>query len=180
MRAFIAIELPKEIRERLYAFSAGIPGRITRVSEENLHITVLFLGEIGDGQAVRAIEEVNKIDASPFMAEANGVSYFGDSHMQSIFARIDDHGRISSMYRLLREGLSGMTGSGDRKQYVPHATIARAKKDNREVMAFINLNSTNAFGRFEVTSLCVKKSVLTDKGPEYSTIHEHKLNAPVG
>ena len=178
MRAFVAIELPKEIRERLYAFSAGIPGRITRVPEENLHITILFLGEIGDGPAARAIEEVDKIDAATFTAEASGVSYFGGSNMQSIFARIEDRGRISSIHRLLREGLSGITRSEDRKQYVPHATIARAKKDSHEARTFINLNSARAFGRFEVTSLCVKESVLTGNGPRYSTIHEHKLNAP--
>lgn len=176
MRAFIAIEMPKKIRESIYQFGSGIPGKISRVAESNIHVTLQFLGNIADESAAKAIDEIKKVDAESFSAEADGISYFGGREIRTVFAKIIDHGKITSIYSSIGKGLADSGINQDtEKKYIPHATIARIKEENVELRAFIGQNSSHHFGKFSVNSICFMKSILTEKGPLYSTVYEHFL-----
>ena len=50
MRLFVALTLPEEIREALAALENGLPG-VRWVPEENLHLTLRFIGEVDGGLA---------------------------------------------------------------------------------------------------------------------------------
>ncbi len=176
MRAFIAIELPKDVRKRIYEFGLDLPGKVSRVAEENIHITLQFLGDISDETASDIIDEIKTVNEGRFTAEANGTSYFGGHEIRAVFAKIIDSGKISRIYldleaRLAARGIK----AGREEAYVPHATIARIKRGNAEIKAFISQNAAHNFGRFDVTSICLRKSVLTEKGSVYSTMYEHFL-----
>jgi len=53
-------------------------------------------------------------------------------------------------------------------------TVGRVKSQkNKDVLqSFLNENKEKDFGEFEVKCIRLKKSVLTSKGPEYSTVKE--------
>ena len=50
IRLFVGIDLPSEIRASLSALAIGLPGAHW-VPEENLHLTLRFVGEVSEGEA---------------------------------------------------------------------------------------------------------------------------------
>ena len=94
MRTFVAIEIPKAIRSEIYSLGTKIPGKLSRVSEDNIHITLQFLGELGDKEVSLAVDALQKLSAEPFTATIKGVSYFGDQEVRTIYANIIDEGMI--------------------------------------------------------------------------------------
>lgn len=176
MRAFIAIELPDEIRGAIYSLGLKVPGKISRVAEQNIHITLQFLGDISEGDAESVMGAVKGIRVEKFTAKADGISYFGGRDIHTVYAKITDNGEITGIYSKLHAALSkcGIKVEQDR-QYIPHATIARVKQENAELRKFIGQNSSHYFGSFEVTSICIMESILTEKGPEYTKILEQSI-----
>ena len=176
MRAFIAIELPEAIRNEMFALGLKMPGRISRVAADNIHITLQFLGEISERDATLAIKAIKGISSEQFNAEAKGISYFRAKKIHTVYAKITDSGRVVDTYSEIQSRFSNLGIKVDQdRQYVPHATIARVKQEDPELSEFIDQNSSHYFGRFKVTSICMIKSVLTGKEPAYTKIFEQNI-----
>ena len=176
MRTFFAIEIPEEIRKKIHFVGAEMPGRNSRVSEDNIHITLQFLGYINEEKTAMAREALDKIREGPFMATIKGISYFGGHDVHTVFAKVLDEGRIKEIFLDIGKSLenAGVDFESER-EYTPHATIARVKQGGVDIKEFINQNSERLFGEFEIKSVCLKESVLTEKGPVYTTLYERKL-----
>ena len=95
MRAFIAIELPEEIRDELrrrqQAFHAICPrsavcrdARWTR--PEGIHLTLKFLGEISEDTSQRVIEALDGLGTvKKFQVEVRGFGFFPDARRPRVF-----------------------------------------------------------------------------------------------
>ena len=172
MRAFTAIELPEELRARIYDLTKKIPGNITEVSKENLHVTMHFFEEIGEDRIKDISETLDSIKVSRFKASVHGLSHFGGKEINVIYAKVFDNRSIKRMYYqisrdLQSKGIFFDTGT----DFTPHITLARVKmKADPNLRDFINENAEYSFGDFEVNSISLKRSVLGGSGPEYTTI----------
>ena len=58
MRTFIAIDLPKELKEKIFTYARRLAGgiNIKLVEKENLHLTLLFLGEMAEEEKERVMK----------------------------------------------------------------------------------------------------------------------------
>ncbi len=176
MRTFVSIEIPALIRKKIYSLGEKIPGRLSRVSEDNIHITLQFLGELDEGGLAKAEAVLNKLYGQPFRVTIKGISFFGGRDIHTIYANVIDHGRIKQVYSDVGKLLSDADLDFEsEREYVPHATIARVKEGSPEIREFIGQNSDQLFGEFEISSICLKKSTLSSKGPVYETLYERKL-----
>lgn len=126
MRAFIGIELPEckpeliKIQDRLKAKSEY--GNFTLPS--NLHLTVLFLGEI-DSQKQKQVRSVmEKLSIPPFEIETAEVTGMRDM----IIARMVPTDPLSELYRRLFESLSALSFVLENRPFFPHVTLVRKTK----------------------------------------------------
>lgn len=176
MRTFVAIEIPEGIRREIYSVGLMIPGKVSRVSERNIHITLQFLGELDEATLPNAKKALDGIKAEPFPVSVRGISYFGRHEVRTIYANVIDDGATARIYkkaaRLLN--LAGLSFETERS-YVPHATIARLKQPNEEAEEFVSRNLDRIFGEFRVSSICLKSSVLSAEGPVYTNLYEREL-----
>ncbi|MFH1447573.1 MAG: RNA 2',3'-cyclic phosphodiesterase [Candidatus Micrarchaeota archaeon] len=76
MRAFIAVEIPNEIIERLSKVQEELPPGLKLVKPQNMHITLKFLGEIDERTVQRVSQAMDSIGFSPFQLTFSNLGVF--------------------------------------------------------------------------------------------------------
>lgn len=127
MRLFIAIKVSDPMKEALIhtqnsIYDHGIRGNYTR--EENLHLTLAFIGEYPDPRPV--MDALENVSFAPFELELQGMSGFGDLW----WAGIKDTASLTAVVGRLRRALDDTGIPFDRKRFSPHITLIR-KADGR-------------------------------------------------
>ena len=121
MRLFIAINFDDSIKNALAEMQEsmrrqGIRGNYTRM--ENLHLTLAFIGEYGDPDAVN--EVLTSVPLEPFHLTLQGYGSFRNLY----WAGLEDSDKLSAYVKRLRHALAEHRIPFDRK-YSPHITLVR-------------------------------------------------------
>lgn len=180
IRSFIAFDIEDEsvIRELSKVQSALIEtgADIKLVEPENIHITVRFLGEIPQAMIDKVYNEMIKIVFSPFDVEIKGLGAFPNMRrINVIWAGIrKGSNELRNIYYQLEPNLQRLGLRPDDKGFSPHLTIARVKTSRRkeDLIRTLKEFENHDFGIIKARCLRLKKSVLTSKGPIYSTLRE--------
>ena len=122
MRLFIAVTFSENIKDSLSEvqedlYSLGVRGNFTPV--ENLHLTMAFIGEYSDPDAVLDAMEASRPESAVLALE--GVGSFGK--LWWIGLKKDE--ALFSNSRRLRRALSDAGIPFDRKRFSPHITLVR-------------------------------------------------------
>ena len=122
MRLFIAIQLSEEIRSALtdvqqYLMRRGVRGNYT--SAENLHLTLAFIGEYPDPDAV--LDAMDTVSFTPFSLKTDGFGSFGDLW----WIGLSKSEALETAVRRVRHALSDAGIPFDRKRFSPHITVIR-------------------------------------------------------
>ncbi|MCX7757381.1 MAG: RNA 2',3'-cyclic phosphodiesterase [candidate division WOR-3 bacterium] len=191
LRTFIAVPLPENIKTEIAAmtenfiheFSSTINLTSIRwVNRENLHLTLIFLGEVTVDfvdESQKIVEQVAKTYKS-FNIQLKGLGVFPNMHSARVLwiGIKDDANNIIKIQKLLVDSLMAIGYKPEERKFHPHVTIARFKiihtneiKDKLSKILKINYESTI----FPIDSLILFKSTLTPDGPIYEVIKKFKL-----
>ena len=141
MRLFIAVDLSDELRERINEVLelVGKFKGVKPVEKENLHITLMFLGEVPD-RRVEVIKGMLKtVKMEPFKLHLKGIGFFPSaSQARVIWVGVEEgKDEISKLADLIESSMKKIGFKRD-KDFVAHATIARVKsitaEDRRKLM----------------------------------------------
>ena len=122
MRLFIAVNLNEEMLDALTEMQGSLRLQGTRgnyTPEENLHLTLAFIGDYPDPDEV--LYELSKIRFQPFDIVLSGYGNFGDLW----WVGTDDPAALEAVVRRIRRTLADAEIPFDRKRFVPHITILR-------------------------------------------------------
>lgn len=120
MRLFIAIQLSEALRRALTDMQAEMRRQNVRgnyTPPENLHLTLAFIGEYPDPDAVMEVLPTFK----PFGLTLSGAGAFGDLW----WAGVQRSEPLSGYVKALRHALSDAGIPFDRKRFSPHITLLR-------------------------------------------------------
>ena len=122
MRLFIAINLSDEMKNTLISaqntmYDRGIRGNFT--SEENMHLTLAFIGEYPDADLV--LDALSTVSFTPFDITLEGIGCFGDLW----WAGLKESVPLMSVVRRIRRALAESEIPFDRKRFSPHITLIR-------------------------------------------------------
>ena len=137
MRLFIAIQLSEEMRAAVARIQdefrgRGVTGNYTPV--ENMHLTMAFIGEYADSDAV--LDVIDSVQLRPFSIALEGVGAFGDLW----WVGLKHSEPLEACARRLRRGLSDAGIPFDRKRFSPHITlIRRAEREGSSRMPGIEV-----------------------------------------
>ena len=189
MRSFIAIELSHEIREALAILvkdlqKDGIQGRW--VSPNNIHLTLRFLGNIRDDQAVeigKLMEEVAK-GFFPFTVSLEGLGAFPHAARPRVLwvgvGKGKDH--LIHLQGELERRLTSMGFAPEDKAFKPHLTLARFKFPKEEVRRRVyqacRKREQARWGVMEAASVVLFESMLSPQGARYRKVKEVALGGP--
>ena len=129
MRCFVALDLPEgfvgDTADLSHMLAASVDGRF--VPRENYHLTLAFIGEVGeDGAraAVRALDAACE-GVAPIPLHANGLGHFGKPRDATLWLGIESQGRAEELAARVREALSENWVDYDSKAFRAHVTLAR-------------------------------------------------------
>jgi len=149
------------------------------VDPELMHLTLRFLGEISQQTAEKVKDIISSIQTQPFNIVFSGVGAFPNLTRINVvwIGIIQGQEQLSIISQNIEPKLRQIGMAADNKGFNPHLTIARVKSGmNREALSkALSEMREIAIGSIHVNSVRLKKSVLTPKGPIYSTIHETQL-----
>ena len=125
MRLFVAVELSDEMRGALIEaqnrmYDRGVRGSFT--PEENLHLTLAFIGEYPEAQPV--VDALSAVSFSAFPLALDGLGCFGDLW----WSGMRPSPALDALARRVRRALAEQDIPYDRKRFSPHVTLLRKAK----------------------------------------------------
>lgn len=180
IRSFIAFDIDNEsIIKRFSEAQATLVNTgadLKLVKPQNIHITMRFLGNISPPMVDLIHEEMKKISFASFDVEIKGLGVFPKlKYARVIWAGIRKGAdELTNVFNQLEPLLRGLGFKPDSKGFSAHLTIARVKtgRNKAELIRRIQELADYEFGIVRAECLRLKKSVLTPKGPIYSTLRE--------
>lgn len=183
MRAFVAIDLPENIKlaiarqqhilrtaSSLGASSAEI--RWTRA--EGIHLTLKFLGEISEKQLTQVTGALATLGSfQTFPVELKGFGFFPDAQRPRVFwVGVDAPPALAQLAGRVEASLKTLGFTSTQHAFTPHLTLARFKisKPQPNLKAFIEGQAGLTLGRFEVSEFFLFESKLSSRGAEYRKI----------
>lgn len=180
MRCFISVDIEdqglldalEEAQRRLETTGADL----RCVERENIHITVRFLGDVREGLVGGLQRLVAGVAFDPFRVELKGLGVFpGISRPRVVWAGMSEGVEgLTGIFRRLERELVGMGFRPEGRGFSPHITLARVRSGrNRDrLVEEVRDHADEFFGGFEIERIRLKKSVLTPRGPVYTTMAE--------
>ena len=173
MRTFVAVEIQNnEVVDNIIKLQSDLKIKAKPVSKENMHFTLLFLGEITDEIAPKIMDALNSITFSPIQIIFSGVGAFPNPRFpRVIWIGVDEVAsqNLVQLAKQVEEKLVPLGFKSD-KPFKPHLTIFRIKNSIGDISNELDKLKTIQLGRDTITELKFKKSILTPSGPIYTDL----------
>jgi 2'-5' RNA ligase len=188
IRTFIAVELGKELRSRCIALQetlARAGAEVKWVEEKNMHITVLFLGEVDD-RDLPAVCRAVALVAGRHEGFTLGVEALGcfpnPRRPRVVWAGVGEgKDQLVALHDALEPPLMELgCYRREERQYTPHVTLGRVEGEQSTdgLSTALARKADWKGGTVEVRELLVLSSQLMREGPVYTVIGRGKLRRP--
>ncbi len=173
MRVFVSIDIPKKVKEEILKIQEKLPEfKGKKTEQENLHLTLKFLGEINDKKVEQVKERLKQIKFKSFVTEIDSIGVFSPKFIKIVWLHLTN---CEKLQKEIDEALAGLFEK--EKRFMSHLTIARVKKVDNKNLFLKELKKIKVPNlRFKVDSFYLMESKLSKKGSKYSVIDEYKLN----
>lgn len=167
-RLFFALWPDDAVRAQLASVAERLPGRSgRRVPAQNLHITLVFLGEVEAAVAQGMQHEAAEIRAATFDLALDHLGWWRGPRVAWLGAA-----ECPQALAQLVETLSALARTGglqpDDRPFQPHLTIARKVSRRPRPLAFEPI-------RWQINEFCLVQSKPGDTGSEYQVLSRWPL-----
>jgi 2'-5' RNA ligase len=183
-RTFIAVELDDEVRNRLISLQDSL-GRVVNdvkwVERENLHVTLLFLGEVDDREIPRVCRIVQDglTGRAPFHLSVEHLDCFGNPrHPRTLWVGVGEGAdELVAIHDALEIPMQELGYRREERRFQPHITLGRVKGDrpSNALPDELKRRADWSAGTQEVSEILIMGSELTRDGPLYTVLGRGKL-----
>lgn len=180
IRSFIAFDIDNDVVLRRFSEVQGIlintGADLKLVKPQNIHITMRFLGDISMQMIDPIHDTMKEIFSTPFDVYIRGVGEFPNpKRIRVVWAGIRSGAEnLKDVFEQLEPRLRRLGFKPDFKGFNPHITLTRVRtsRHKTELIQSVGNLVDYEFGIVRAKCLRLKKSVLTPRGPIYSTLRE--------
>lgn len=177
VRLFVAIDIPDSLRERLALMCGGLPGA-RWVQPENMHLTLRFIGEVGNGQAEDIDMALSRVRCPGFAIRLEGMSFFGKVNAaRMLWAGVARSEILSRLYGKVDSAVFEAGGGREDRKFCPHVTLARLRNTPADrLQRYVAQNATFQSEPIEVDRFVLYSSFLSSSGAIYTPEAEYPLD----
>ena len=180
-RLFIALPIDESAGislQKVEKFLFNYNSFLKIVPGNKYHITLKFLGETNNITADKIISSFKNINISKEQIKYNleGIGAFPNTGRASVIwcgiKTKDD--RLKTLHKEIENFAHNFDFKKDNREYKPHLTLARVKKNKKiphDLIDYIRENRDTFFGKLFFKKIVLFQSKLTQAGPEYSELY---------
>jgi RNA 2',3'-cyclic 3'-phosphodiesterase len=125
LRLFVGIGFPPELKLRLSLLCSGVPGA-KWVDPGNFHLTLRFIGEIGEDIATDIDDALSRLQARRFTLQLAGTGVFGSGDKpRSLWAGVERSPELVRLRDKIEQALIRAGLPPEPRRFAPHVTLAR-------------------------------------------------------
>lgn len=179
MRLFFAVEIPEGMRHVAAKLSQEIRSKtppeikIGWVRPEHMHLTLVFMAKVPQEQ-LQAVREAGAMackKSSPIEIKLAGLGAFPSfEKLQTLWVGLDKGAEgLAQLSENLRKELETASVAFDKKDFLPHLTLARNKgMEKPKAKNFVLPNEIREnLGSWTASSVTLFESKLTPYGPQH-------------
>jgi 2'-5' RNA ligase len=125
LRLFVGIGFPPELKLRLSLLCSGVAGA-KWVDPGNLHLTLRFIGEVGEDRAADIAEALQRVRARPFDLQLAGAGVFGD-RPRALWVGVERSAELVALRDRIEHALVRAGLPPEPRKFSPHVTLARLR-----------------------------------------------------
>ena len=174
-RLFVGIRPPEPIRDLLIdAMDDSADFRWQ--NEEQLHITLRFVGEVERPVAEDLAVALTRIQSAPFDLRIRGVGRFEQRNSGALWAGVEPKEPVAALAAKVERACQSVGLEPERRAFHPHITLARWKgRRSREVADFFERQRGLASDDFTVDQFILFESRLSRHGAHYEEVARYRL-----
>lgn len=176
-RAFVAIPMPEDAAARLAGLARGLAvGR--RVPEENLHLTLSFLGDVTDEGLGELHDTLSGIRAAPVELRFEGLGLFGEDRPRALWAAVAGDPALLALQKQVERAARKAGLSPEARRFVPHVTLVRMKgrrEDAGPLARFLADRGGASAPPLRAVAFSLMSSRLRPEGAEYEELARYPL-----
>lgn len=177
IRLFVAIELPSVIRRRMASLCVGIDSA-RWVAEENLHLTLRFIGEVPEDRAEDAAAALDGVRAESFLIVLRGAGHFGsERRVRALWLGVEKSEALIALRDRIESALVRCGLEPEGRNFHPHVTLARFRSGTSgEIGQWLAANTLFRSVPITVDRFTLFSSHLGRAGPIYTPEVEYELS----
>jgi len=175
MRLFVALPIPRPVAQSIMLIQGGVPGARWQTNEQ-LHITLRFIGEVDGRDAAMLDDALAGIKAPAFDLQLHGVGQFGNKQPHTLWAAARPNEMLDHLARKVDAAIRRVGQPQDAHKFTPHVTLARLKHPELDkVREWLVAHALSTSAEFNVDAFCLYSSKLTSDGSIYAIEQEYPL-----
>ena len=169
-RLFVAIRPPEEVRDLLIDAMDDSPA-LRWVGDEQLHLTLRFIGEVERPMANDIAAALDRLRSSNFQIRISGAGKFEKRSGGALWAGVEPKTPVVGLAAKVERALQQVGLEPEHRAFSPHITLARwNRRDSEAVEAFLRRNSDLHSDPFDVDRFILFESKLSRHGPHYEEV----------
>lgn len=180
-RLFVSIDLPPAVKRELAEICLGLPGA-RWVADEQIHLTLRFIGEVDAGVFQGIREGLAEIRGSAFALRLVGIGFFPPRRQPHVlWAGVEPVEPVVALRNRVESLLVRLGIDPEGRKFSPHVTMARLRNtEPAKLTGYLAGNALFASSEFEVDAFHLYSSVLTNKGAIHQIEASYPLIPPPG
>jgi 2'-5' RNA ligase len=173
-RLFVAIRPPAPIRALLLDAMFGVRG-VRWQDDEQLHLTVRFIGEVDRHRANDVAAVLATIGHPTFSIALDGIGQFERRGKGALWAGVKPQEQLRTLHKKVDQACQRVGIEPETRTYHPHITLARFGRGSGPIGGFVEGSGGLSSEPFLVDNFRLYESHLKSDGALYSVVERYPL-----
>jgi len=167
-RLFFALWPSDKVRKQIDSFNGSIPStHLKKVKADNLHVTLVFLGNVDTESELMLRQGVGDIKVKPFDLHFDQLAFWSKPRVLCLLTQHYDE-QLLMLFNALKCKVEQCGIQTEDRPYKPHITVAR------KACEFIDTKKFSI--EWPVQSFCLVESCSTTDGVRYQVLQRWSFN----